>query len=90
MADDFTLDSPVVQAISRVPDQRIQNMVMEHFDHYQEEVMNMLYMEGDRTRFLAQLLETIQNIAESAIQNGDTNPEFDEIIKITLQRKVME
>ena len=89
MPDDFTLDSPVVQAISRVPDQRIQNMVMEHFDHYQAEVMTMLGMEGDRIRYLLHLLKTIQSIADSAIQNGSTDPDLREILRIASQKEAL-
>lgn len=82
---DIQMDSHVVQAISRVPDQRLQNLVMKHFARYQEEVLGMLVSESERYERLAACLKNVRRVAVDGLEGGEREQALQKILQIVYE-----
>lgn len=75
--------SQVVNAISRIPDQHLQNLVMRYFSRYENTAWTALFEARDRMDELVDAIERIYEISTQGLADGNHEDALLEVCKLS-------
>lgn len=73
----------VVNAVSRIPDQRVQNLVMKHFSQYEDTAWTVMFKARDWIDWLTGALDRIYAISAQGLVEGNPEEALREIYKLS-------
>lgn len=73
----------VVNAISRIPDQRVQNLVMRYFSRYEDAAWTAMFEARDRIDWLVSAIDRIYELSAQGLAEGNHEDALLEVYKLS-------